>query len=52
MKVDLEYIYDTNNAKVWSIELNKNIITIKFGKKGSILRIIKSTFKTEKEAIN
>ena len=51
MKVDLEYIYDTNNAKVWSIELNKNIITIKFGKKGSILRIIKSTFKTEKEAV-
>jgi predicted DNA-binding WGR domain protein len=51
MKVDLEYIYDANNAKVWSIELNKNVITIKFGKKGSILRIIKSTFKTEKEAI-
>lgn len=34
MKVDLQYIYDSNNAKVWSIELNKNIITIKFGKKG------------------
>ena len=51
MKLDLEYLYNINNAKVWSIELKKNIITIQFGKKGSKLNVKKIVYKNDSEAL-
>lgn len=52
MKVDLEYLHDINNAKVWSIELKKNILTVKFGKRGSNLQIKETKFKNNEDAKN
>ena len=52
MKVDLEYLHDINNAKVWSIELKKNILIVKFGKRGSNLQIKETIFKNNEDAKN
>ena len=52
MKVDLEYLHDINNAKVWSIELKKNTLTVKFGKRGSNLQIKETIFKNNEDAKN
>lgn len=37
MKTFLEYKYDDDHIKIWSIELINNVIYIKFGKKGHVL---------------
>ena len=47
MKIELEYLYNINHSKIWSIEQIKTKIIIKFGKKDSKLQEKELFFKDE-----
>ncbi len=50
MKVELEYLHDSDSGKVWIAELKDKDILVKFGKKGSNLQEKISSFKNKEEA--
>lgn len=50
MKTELEYVHDSKNSKVWSIELKGKEITILYGKKNSTLNETLLNYSSEKEA--
>jgi predicted DNA-binding WGR domain protein len=49
---ELEFAHDSKNSKIYIIEKVDKKITIKFGKKGSILQEKELIFKTDNEASN
>ena len=50
MKVELEYLHNSDSGKVWIAELKDKTILVKFGKKGSNLQEKSISFKNKDEA--
>jgi predicted DNA-binding WGR domain protein len=50
MKVELEYLHDSDSGKVWIAELKDKTILVKFGKKGCNLQEKSISFKNKDEA--
>ena len=52
MKIEFEFVHDSNNSKIWIIEKKDKKIIIEYGKKGSKLQKKISSFSTTEKATN